>query len=157
MQYGIDTTLAFYYSAILNAAAFFGCHIAGYVADSYLGAFNVLTSLALAGGITAFGWIGASTNPGIIVWVIVYGLLTGGLQAIFTPCVAALAPSPEIISTWNGMVLAVVSFAVLGTGSIGGRLLVITGEADYHRMQVFTGVCLTVAGVLFLFIHRFML
>ena len=157
MQYGIDTKLAFYYSAILNAAAFFGCHIAGYVADSYVGAFNMLTGLALASGITAFGWIGARTNAGMINWIIVYGLLTGGLQAIFTPCVAALAPNPQNISTWNGMILGIVSFAVLGTGSIGGQLLVITGEADYHPMQAFTGVSLTVAGALFLVIRRCML
>lgn len=102
MQYGVSTRLAFYYSAILNAAAFFGCHIIGYLADWRLGAFNTITLLTLLSGIAAFGWIGAHTNSGIIVWMLVYGFLTGGLQTICTPCIAFLAPAPEVISTWNG-------------------------------------------------------
>lgn len=156
IQYGIDTTLAFYYSAILNAAAFFGCHITGYLADTYFGAFNTIAFLALACGVTAFGWIGATANAGIIAWTVVYGLLTGGMQAIATPCVGALAPDPEIISTWDGMVLVFVSFSVLGTGSIAGQLLTNAGGTDYLSMQVFTGVTLVVSGVLFLVVRLFM-
>lgn len=148
--------MAFYYSAILNAAAFFGCHITGLVADAYFGAFNTLVALTFASGVTAFGWIGAQTNAGMIIWIIVYGLLTGGLQAICTPCIAAIAPDPEIIPTWNGLVLGFVSFAVLGTGSIGGELLENAGGTDYVPMQVFTGVTLTIAGALFLAIRWFM-
>lgn len=148
--------MAFYYSAILNAAAFFGCHITGYVADTYFGAFNTISFLALACGVTAFGWIGAQANAGIIVWTIVYGLLTGGMQTIATPCVGALAPDAEIIPTWDGMVLAFVSFAVLGTGSIAGQLLENAGGANYVPMQVFTGVTLVVSGVLFVIVRLFM-
>lgn len=47
-----------------------------------------------------------------------------------------------------GICIFVSSFAVLGTGPIAGKLLANTGGADYLPMQLFTGVCLTVASVL---------
>lgn len=53
----------------------------------------------------------------------------------------------------KGMCLVVVSFAVLGTGSIGGRLLDNTGGKDYVPMQVFTGATLTASGLLFLLVR----
>lgn len=103
MQNGVDAKLAFYYSAILNAAAFFGCYAIGYLADSRVGPFNSVVLLAIASGAVAFGWMGAHSNAGMIVWTIVYGFLTGGFQTVFTPCIAHLAPAPELISTWDGM------------------------------------------------------
>lgn len=55
------------------------------------------------------------------------------------------------------MVLTIVSFAVLGAGSIAGQLLQNAGGADYVPMQVFTGVTLTVAAILFFVVRVFML
>lgn len=54
------------------------------------------------------------------------------------------------------MVLAFVSFAVLGTGSIAGLLLENADGANYVPMQVFTGATLLVSGVLFLIVRLLM-
>lgn len=102
MELGASASLAFYYAAILNGGAFFGCYALGIIADSGLGFFNSLTITVFACAIAAFGWIGTKTNAGTIVWVVIYGLLSGAIQAIFSPCLSLLAPTPEVIGIWNG-------------------------------------------------------
>jgi hypothetical protein len=95
--------MAFYLSSILNAGAFVGCYISGFGVDRGLGAFNSVTSVAFGCAVAAFGWIGARNNAGIIVWTIIYGFLSGAVQALFSPCISHLAPEPGLIGTWNGM------------------------------------------------------
>lgn len=102
MQWGTSARSAFYYPTILNAAAFFGCHVLGVVADSGIGFFNSLTVITFCCAVTAFGWIGARSNVGIILWTIMYGFLSGAIQTLFSPCISQLAPTPALIGTWNG-------------------------------------------------------
>ena len=101
MQWGASARASFYYPAILNAAAFFGCNVFGPISDR-IGFFNSLIAVAFGCAVTAFGWIGARNNAGIIVWSIVYGFLSGAMQALFSPCLSQLAPTPALIGTWNG-------------------------------------------------------
>lgn len=102
MQWGASPSAAFYLASILNGAAFFGCYILGIIADSGLGFFNTMTFIAFACAATAFGWIGARDNAGIIVWTVIYGFLSGAAQTLFSPCLSQLAPTPALIGTWNG-------------------------------------------------------
>jgi hypothetical protein len=102
MQHGASASLAFYDAAILNGGAFLGCFALGIIADSGLGFFNSLTVTTFGCAAVAFAWVGAQTSGGIIVWAIVYGILSGALQAIFSPCLSLLAPTPEVIGSWNG-------------------------------------------------------
>jgi MFS family permease len=102
LQWGVSLNMAFYLSSILNTGTFFGCYTFGVAADRGLGYFNALTAVAFGCAITAFGWIGTRNNAGIIVWSIIYGLLSGALQALFSPCISYLAPEPGLIGTWNG-------------------------------------------------------
>jgi hypothetical protein len=159
--------MAFYLSSILNAGAFFGCYIFGLGADRGLGAFNALTAVAIGCAVTAFGWIGTQNNAGLIIWTVIYGFLSVAVEALFSPCISILAPEPGLIGTWNGMSLldtlqlnrinriqlgiciTVVSFAVLGARPIAGRLYD-NALGTYLSMQLFTGVFLTVASVLYL-------
>ncbi|KAE8345145.1 hypothetical protein BDV24DRAFT_171083 [Aspergillus arachidicola] len=150
MQYGASASLAFYNAAILNGGAFLGCHALGIVADSGLGFFNSLTMVTFASAVVAFAWIGARTVGGIIVWTVVYGILSGALQAIFSPCLSLLAPTPEVTGSWNGIAITIGSFAVLGTGPIAGKLLSDEDGTGYVPMQLFTGICLVLAGVFYL-------
>lgn len=102
MQWGASATSAFYYASILNAGGFFGCYALGIIADAGWGFFDCLTVTAFASSIVGFAWMVARTPAGIIVWTVVYGVLSGALQAIFSPCISLLAPTPEVIGTWNG-------------------------------------------------------
>ncbi|KAJ5825431.1 hypothetical protein N7474_002569 [Penicillium riverlandense] len=150
MQCGASESLAFYDAAILNGGAFLGCYALGITADLGLGFFNSLTVATFGCAVVAFAWIGAQQTAGVIVWAIVYGVLSGALQAIFSPCLSLLAPTPEVIGSWNGIGITVASFAVLGTGPIAGQLLNNTGGNNYVPMQLFTGVSLVLSGVLYL-------
>ncbi|KAB8222955.1 major facilitator superfamily domain-containing protein [Aspergillus novoparasiticus] len=150
MQYGASASLAFYNAAILNGGAFLGCYALGIVADSGLGFFNSLTVVTFASAVVAFAWIGARNVAGIIVWTVVYGILSGALQAIFSPCLSLLAPTPEVTGSWNGIAITIGSFAVLGTGPIAGKLLGDEDGTGYVPMQLFTGICLVLAGVFYL-------
>lgn len=178
MQWGTSPSLSFYDAAILNAGGFFGCYALGLIADSGFGFLNALPLTCVACGVVGFAWISATSVPGIIVWALAYGLLSGAIQAIFSPCLSLLAPSPEVLGSWNGeylyrrlvhlcticcrtcriliclfsttgICITINSFAVLGTGPIAGRLLENTGGTNYLPMQVFTGVTMFTAGVLF--------
>jgi hypothetical protein len=102
MQFGASARAAFYYPSTLNGAAAFGCYILGVVSDSGMGCFNSVTIVGFASAATAFGWIGARNNAGIIVWTTVYGFLSGAIQALLSPCISELSPSPALIGTWNG-------------------------------------------------------
>ncbi|RJE27585.1 MFS monocarboxylate transporter [Aspergillus sclerotialis] len=139
MQLGTSPSLAFYDAAILNAGGFVGCYALGVIADWGFGYLNALSITCIICGVVAFAWISATSVAGIIVWELAYGLLSGAIQAIFSPCLALLAPSPEVLGSWN----------VLGTGPIAGRLLDNTGGTNYLPMQVFNGATMITAGVLF--------
>jgi MFS family permease len=102
MQWGASLSMAFYVSSILNTGAFFGCYFFGIASDYGIGTFNALTTAALGCAVTALGWIGARTNAAIIMWSIFYGVFSGALQALFSPCISQLAPEPALIGTWNG-------------------------------------------------------
>ncbi|KAK5800701.1 hypothetical protein VI817_002913 [Penicillium citrinum] len=149
-QYGGSESLAFYNAAILNGGACLGCYALGIIADSGLGFFNSLTVTTFACAIVAFAWIAAKNIAGIIVWTAVYGIFSGALQAIFSPCLSLLAPTPEVTGSWNGIAISIGSFAVLGTGPIAGKLLSNEGGTGYFPMQLFTGICLFIAGVFYL-------
>jgi len=98
--------MVFYLASILNAGAFFGCYELGIVADAGLWFFDSLIITSFDATIVAFAWTAARTPAGIVVWTAAYGLLSGAIQAIFSPCISLLAPSPEVIGTLNGESLA---------------------------------------------------
>ncbi|KAF5858093.1 hypothetical protein ETB97_004901 [Aspergillus alliaceus] len=150
IQLEASPSLGFYDAAILNGGGFLGCYALGIIADSGLGFLNSLVVATLACATVAFAWIGCQSSAGVIVWAIVYGIVSGALQAIFSPCISALAPTPEAIGSWNGICITIASFAVLATGPIAGKLLENTGGADYLAMQLFTGISLALSGVLFM-------
>lgn len=135
-QVGASASMAFYTASILNAGAFFGCYALGLVADSGLGFFNCLSATTFACSITGLTWIAVKTyGSGIIAWSIVYGLLSGAVQAIYSPCLSLLAPTPEIIGRWNGKyqyrcsVLPLLSEAV-------SALLTAIGKRNMHNRPV---------------------
>lgn len=75
-----------------------------------MGRFNALTAVTFGCAVIGFGWIGVRDNAGIIVWSVFYGFVSGAVQALFSPCVSHLAPTPALIGTWNG------EYHLVGTG-----------------------------------------
>jgi hypothetical protein len=102
MQHGASASSTFYNARILNGSAFVRCFALGIIADSGLGFINAVTVTTFVYTIVTLAWIGAQHTRGIIVWAIVYGILSGALRAIFSACSSLLAPTPAVISSWNG-------------------------------------------------------
>ncbi|KAE8132842.1 major facilitator superfamily domain-containing protein [Aspergillus pseudotamarii] len=123
IQRGASASLGFYDAAILNAGAFLGCYALGMIADSGLGFFNSVIVATFPCAVNSFAWIGVHSIAGVVVWAVAYGMMSGALQAIFSPCVSMLAPTTDVIGCWNGICITIPSFAVLATGPIAGRLL----------------------------------
>ncbi|KAL2826189.1 major facilitator superfamily domain-containing protein [Aspergillus pseudoustus] len=149
-QQGETTSLAFYDAAILNAGAFAGCYALGLIADSGLGFFNSVMIATFSCTVVAFAWIGCHSDAGVIVWAIAYGIVPGALQAIFSPCISMMAPSPEVIGSWNGICITISSFAALASAPVAGQLIDNAGGTDYLAMQLFTAVSLAVSCAFFI-------
>ncbi|KAL2840090.1 major facilitator superfamily domain-containing protein [Aspergillus pseudodeflectus] len=147
---GATSSLAFYDAAILNAGAFAGCYALGPIADSGLGFFNSVIIAIFSCAVVAFAWIGCHSDAGVIVWAIAYGIVSGALQAIFSPCISMMAPTPEVIGSWNGICITISSFAVLASAPVAGQLIDNVGGTDYLAMQLFTAVSLAVACAFFI-------
>ena len=154
IRWGASPGAAFYYPAIMNGVSFFGRFIIGILADRKLGFFNSLAIFDLCTSIIAFTWIAARGNAGNIIFSCFYGFFSGSLQSLLSPCLAQLAPSPSLIGTWVGIGVTIVSFAVLGSQPIAGKLLDNNNGLNYVPMQVFIGVML-LAGTIFQVITRF--
>lgn len=72
----MSTSFTFYLVSIVNGASFFGRILPGILADCY-GCFNLLSSAALASGVVAFCWTGATNVAGVAVWALAYGFASG--------------------------------------------------------------------------------
>ncbi|KAL3439961.1 major facilitator superfamily domain-containing protein [Aspergillus insuetus] len=139
-QQGATSSLAFYDAAILNAGApglLQLCHNR-----------HIIATVSCA--VVTFAWIGCHSDAGVIVWAIAYGIVSGALQAIFSPCISMMAPTPEVIGSWNGICITISSFAVLGSAPVAGQLIDNAGGTDYLAMQSFTAVSLAVSCAFFI-------
>jgi MFS family permease len=78
---------------ILNAASIAGRIVPNIIADK-VGPLNVLVPASLFTGILAFGWIGITSLPGILVFAILYGFCSGCYVSL--PPVAIVTLSPDM-------------------------------------------------------------
>lgn len=88
-----DENLGFYLLPILNAASIAGRIVPNILTDK-VGPLNVLIPASLVTGILAFGWIGITSVPGIIIFAILYGFFSGGFVSL--PPVAIITLSPDL-------------------------------------------------------------
>ncbi|THH14476.1 hypothetical protein EW146_g5852 [Bondarzewia mesenterica] len=72
---GIPNSFAFYVLAIMNAAALLGCVLPNLIA-SPLGTLRVLFPCAIVAGLVQFAIFGASSIPGLTIFIIFYGIFT---------------------------------------------------------------------------------
>ncbi|KAK9365620.1 MFS general substrate transporter [Lipomyces kononenkoae] len=146
-SYAIEQThfsnaLAFYLLAIMNAASLFGRIIPGFVADR-LGRMNMFVFIVVATGIIELCWPKASSHVGLIVWTIFYGFFSGAVISLFSAGFAQLTPSPQMIGTYIGQALAIISIAGLTGSPIAGTLL---DSYGWEATSIFGGVSLLVGG-----------
>ncbi|KAK0567690.1 hypothetical protein OC844_000142 [Tilletia horrida] len=137
---GMDPSLAFYFTAVLNGGAVIGRLVVGSLADFY-GPYNALVTVSFISGVVALTQTAAHSTAGIIVWAFTYGCVSGSLQSLFTPAIARLAPTPSLIGGFAGIGCTLVSPALLASQPLAGALLSIRPDGnDFLAQSIFTGV-----------------
>ncbi|KAI5196800.1 MFS monocarboxylate transporter [Aureobasidium subglaciale] len=139
----MSTSFTFYLVSIVNGASFFGRVLPGILADRY-GCFNLLSSAALASGVVAFCWTGATNVAGVTVWALAYGFASGAIMSLQTACIARLA-TPETMGTAMGSAMGSIALMVLFGTPISGQLV---GHYGYLELSMFSGSTLVVGAVL---------
>ncbi|KAK0565062.1 hypothetical protein OC844_001399 [Tilletia horrida] len=121
--------LIFYLSSAGNGASAIGRWVAGWLADRYLGRFNVLIISLLGSGAVVFCIIaalhlrGAATTAPLFVLSSLYGFFTGAFFALQVAAVAYVCDQQERLGTWIGQLYAFVSLSALFGPPITSQLI----------------------------------
>ena len=148
---GMGTELAFYLTAILNAASFFGRVIPGITADK-VGRLNMLFFMAVSTGILAMCWQRATSNAAIIVFSAIYGFTSGSIVSLMTACFTQIPKHPGDIGTYLGQALLVVATGALIGPPVSGALV-----NHYHGFSEVSFFCgaMSLAGGLSVIIVKY--
>ncbi|KAK2764911.1 hypothetical protein FQN54_008608 [Arachnomyces sp. PD_36] len=140
---GMDTELALYQVAILNAGSFFGRIIPNFLGDK-IGCYNMNIISFIACSILCFCWTAATSTAGIAVWIIFFGFFSGAIFSLYSPTIAQGCPNPSEIGTYIGQGLAVCSLGGLAGTPINGALI---RNYGYLSCSMFSGATLVVGAV----------
>ncbi|KAK0707326.1 major facilitator superfamily domain-containing protein [Lasiosphaeris hirsuta] len=140
---GMDAALAGYLLAVVNAASTFGRIIPGVLADKY-GRLNILALGGISSGIVAFCMNSATTNAALIVYAIVFGLVSGtvvsGASVAFSMCVK----DARDLGTMIGMGMSISAVGGLIGPPINGALVKAYG--GFFEASMFSGAMCVVGG-----------
>ena len=151
VYHGMSTELAFYLTAILNAASFFGRVIPGILADK-VGRLNMLAVMAICTGILGLCWMKATSNGPIIAFAALYGFFSGAIVSLMTACFAQIPKDPRNIGTYMGMGMLVVSTGALIGPPVSGAL--VNTYHGFKQVSIFSGVFSLAGGFAALFVKQ---
>lgn len=119
---GTDESLSFYLVSIMNAGSAVGRVVPNLVADRF-GPFNTIMCLALCASVLAFGWMGIYNTPGICIFAVLYGFMTGGYVALPSACIASITPNIHEVGSRVGMCFLFAGLGMLFGSPIAGALV----------------------------------
>lgn len=121
--------------------------VAGVMSDCYTGPLNMVIPSCLFTAIVTVLWIWITSQGGLFAIASFYGLVSGGLQALYSATFHSFTfKEPETMNVKSGLAYTVISLACLIGTPIGGRLV----RADHNGFlaaQLFSALCLVVATV----------
>jgi MFS family permease len=123
------------------------------VADAYLGPLRTLVILSLVLGVLFVGWIGVKTTTSLFVLAALFGFANGAGQGMIVAGLPSLTTDLNRLGTRSGMVLAVLSLAVLTGPPIAGALIEID-HGRYLYMQIWAGCSMAVGGAFVMAAYR---
>ncbi|KAE8362743.1 hypothetical protein BDV27DRAFT_146690 [Aspergillus caelatus] len=122
----ISADLVLYLVPMLNTASLFGCLGAGFIFDRY-GRYNIFIAICIVAGVLVLAfWIPAIFKISIIVFVILFGFVSGAYIKI---------------GYCTGLLFLFVSVNRLITSPVTGAILQYAG-GDYTYIKIFSGVIL---------------
>jgi MFS family permease len=137
VQRGMNPKLAGYLLAIVNAASTFGRVIPGVLADKY-GRLNMFTLGGLATGVVILCMNSVTSNPGLIVYSIVFGFCSGTIISGASAAISHCTKDPRDIGTYMGMGFALSAFAILIGPPANGAL--VARYEGFLQVSIFSGV-----------------
>lgn len=134
---GVETTLASYLLAIVNASSTFGRIIPGIVADKY-GRMNTFSVAGFSTGIVILCLNQATTTAGLVVYSVVFGFTSGMVISGASAAVASCPLKVQDMGTYLGMGMALSSFAALIGPPVNGVL--VDKYDGFSQVAIFSGV-----------------
>ncbi|KPI37057.1 Riboflavin transporter MCH5 [Cyphellophora attinorum] len=145
----VDPNWAFYLVPICNSASFFGRLIPGYLADR-TGSITMYTYLMVYTFIvTAALWIPVSGQAGMVVFAVLFGFGSGGLNAL-SPAVIAQISDVRTVGLRTGLIYAVTGVCCLFASPAGGAII---SHSGYRSMQGFAAAVMGVVALLTVYIR----
>lgn len=144
---GIDTTLASYLLAIVNAASTFGRIIPGFLADKY-GRLNIFALAGFSTGIVALCLNEATNTAGLVVYSVFFGFSSGTIISGGTAAVSNTVERMQDMGTYMGMAMGLGSISALIGPPVSGALV-----DEYHgfsQVAIFAGVVSLAGGCIVL-------
>lgn len=135
--------LAAYILTVVNSGSLFGRLIPTYLADRYLGSVNLHTLFSFAAAILVLIWIAISTTPGIILFAILYGFVSGAFVSLGGPVVFSLTDDLQVLGSCLGMITGMCGLGLLLGTPVAGAIL---DEGGWLGLQVWNGGVLAVGG-----------
>ncbi|KAK6200869.1 hypothetical protein LQW54_009453 [Pestalotiopsis sp. IQ-011] len=135
-QLGIRDTV--FLIIILNGVGILGRMSPGIIADKWVGMLNSIIFLSLSTSLLVYCWAAVSSESGLLVFTVIYGLLAATLQALLPAAATTMTPEPSRTGTRVGMILCLVSFGNLTGPSICGSIIS-RQDGSYLGAQMFAG------------------
>lgn len=151
---GVDDSLAYNLSSILNAASIFGRIIPGYFADRF-GCFNVMIITTFVCSVFTFAlWLPSQSNqPAILAYTGLFGFWSGSAISLSPVCVAQISRTEEF-GTRYGTAYFLVSLGTLVAIPIAGEVLKaqspMVGPDNYSGLIILCGLVYSFACLFFI-------
>lgn len=120
---------------LMNGVGIVGRLLPSFLADK-LGAVNMYLPMAVGSTILLYCWPAVDNTAGLYAWSCIYGIVAGGIQAMFPAALSSLTLDPRKQGTRIGMTFTIVSFAVLTGPPLAGVLI---SNFGYLAAQMFAG------------------
>ncbi|KAF8903979.1 MFS general substrate transporter, partial [Mucidula mucida] len=139
---GIDSNLAFYALAILNAGSILGRLLPSFFADK-IGIYNMLIPSLACTSILLLALVGSDINniPGLVAFACFYGFFSGSYYSLIPSLICQLTTNMSDLGTRMGLAFTCVGVFMLCGSPLDGALLhSSTAAYDWTRCIAFCGV-----------------
>jgi len=144
---GTSARLALYLVPIMNAASILGRIVPNAIADK-IGAINTVAPCVFACGVLALAWIAMHSTGALLAFALLFGFFNGTFVSIMNAAVVNLTDDMAVVGTRFGMSFLCAGVGILVGSPIAGALID-EQTKSYVRMQVFCGVLIVAAFLLF--------
>lgn len=94
--------------------------------------------------VLSFAWIGIHNTPGLIVFIVLYGIFIGAFMTLPFSAVVKLSPHLGVTGVRMGMLCVICSFGILIGTPVGGAVL---RQGGWISLQSFGGAALMVSTI----------